>query len=186
MTKDIAKPGRPTASLSDTISAFVRALAEAQRAADIATIEQLFQIGLEQVRDGPSKIRTLEIETNRVGSDGNLEKHILAAPLAGLVPPSHLRVKSAEITFEFGVTELRQISHANPNIAPNNSTPFDLMGYVVQTKSEPKDPALSTHGTPQSINFKVLIESTQLSDNLGNLIDQIGNAFTSRTAQKQK
>ena len=184
MSNETVKPGRPTASLSDTISAFVRALADAQRAADIATIEQLFQIGLEQVRGGPSKIRTLEIETNRIGSDGNLEKHILAAPLAGLVPPSQLRVKSAEITFDFNVTETLQLSHANPNILPTSPPPIELMGFVVQTKADQKNSTLTSQGTPQSINFKVLIESTQLSDNLCALIDQIGNAFTSRTGQK--
>lgn len=181
MTDEKLLPSQPEISFSDVVRSVVRSLAEAQATADVAALEQLLKLGLEQERAGPFKLKTIEIQTERVDEDGKLGKRTLSAPLIALSPPSHLQIKSAEISFDFKVisSKFKDDRAVLKDSTDKKAQSLDFFGYIVH-KSDQDLQKSPVERASNGITVKLNIESPPISEKFGALIDQIGNSFLSK------
>lgn len=185
MEKEKSSPLQAEISFSDVVRSVIHSLAEAQAIADVAALEQLLRLGLEQTRAGPAKLKTIEIQSDRVDDNGKLIKRTLVAPLIALTPPSHLQIKNAEISFNFKVVNSK--SKADKSIlktaVDSEMQNLEFLGYIAHKSSQDLQKS-EAEQVLSGINVKLNIESPPISEKFGALIDHIGNSFLSKAEVK--
>ena len=162
--------------LASVLEALVDSIAAAQRAADIATIEQFFEVGLSGTDEKMSEVRTVDILSYSPDDNGDAIKSMLKVPLISIAPPSHLRIKSAEVSLRFRATTLEPTRAIGKIRKAISKEPIVIKGFVVKQEVGQSEQSADPNGALGDIFIKLVIDSPPVSDALGNLIDQIGNS----------